>query len=212
MRSGNPGQRPQLGHAGGDERLLVLPHQPRRVAFNGKRSWRRERDRAREFSEDVQSHGVARRLVQDQGEAIELHHLMEPAGQLVEQHGQIVVQDDRFRNSEQGSIPVASGSCLPIEGRAFHGKNLGQSLRTWCETTSVGWTSESVWFQGTDSEVHLTNREVISHQVLIRNYLVGNPLLVSKSPAQSTFYHFSAGQVRPAAGSLASSSMFSGSV
>jgi benzoyl-CoA reductase/2-hydroxyglutaryl-CoA dehydratase subunit BcrC/BadD/HgdB len=39
-------------------------------------------------------------------------------------------------------------------------------LRTWCETTSVGWTSESVWLQGTDSEVHLTNREAISHQVL----------------------------------------------
>ena len=40
------------------------------------------------------------------------------------------------------------------------------TLRTWCETTSVGWTSEPVWLQGTDSEVHLTNREIISHQVL----------------------------------------------
>jgi hypothetical protein len=41
-------------------------------------------------------------------------------------------------------------------------------IRTWCETTSVGWTSESVLLQVTDSEVHLTNPEVISHQVLVR--------------------------------------------
>jgi CheY-like chemotaxis protein len=51
--------------------------------------------------------------------------------------------------------------------RAMAGKKEDTGpLRTWCETTSVGWTSESVWLKGTDSEVHLTNREVISHQVL----------------------------------------------
>ena len=52
----------------------------------------------------MQAHGVARCLVQDQGEAIELHHLMEPAGQLMEQRGQIAVRDDRFRNGQQGSV------------------------------------------------------------------------------------------------------------
>ena len=103
--------------------------------------------------QDVQAHGVARRLVQDQGEAIELHHLMEPAGQFVEQRGQIAVRDDRFRNGQQGSVQVASGSCLSVEVSACHGENPGQSL--------------------------------------IRNHQVGNPLRVSKSPAQRTFYHFS---------------------
>ena len=63
----------------------------------------------------MQAHGVGRCLVQDQGEGIELHHLMEPAGQLMEQRGQIAVRDDRFRNGQQGSVPVASGSCLSVE-------------------------------------------------------------------------------------------------
>ena len=40
----------------------------------------------------MQAHGVGRCLVQDQGEVIELHHLMKPAGQLLEQRGQIAVR------------------------------------------------------------------------------------------------------------------------
>ena len=54
---------------------------------------------------------------------------------------------------------------MTFEGHAIEGE-LNTLLRTWCETTSVGWTSESVSLQGTDSEVHPTNREVISHQIL----------------------------------------------
>ena len=77
----------------------------------------------------MQAHGVARRLVQDQGEAIELHHLMEPAGQLVEQRGQIAVQDDRFRNGQQGSVRrSAVAVACPSKAIACHGENPGQSL------------------------------------------------------------------------------------
>jgi hypothetical protein len=39
----------------------------------------------------VQAHGVGRRLVQHQGEEVEARHLMEPAGQVVKQRGQIAV-------------------------------------------------------------------------------------------------------------------------
>ena len=41
--------------------------------------------------QDVLAHGVARRLVQEQDEVVEAHHLVEPAGQLVEQRGQVAV-------------------------------------------------------------------------------------------------------------------------
>ena len=112
----------QLGHARDDERLLGLPHQPRRVVFDGKDDHRAGRDGFGGL-QDVQAHGVGRRLVQDQGEVIEAHHLMEPAGQLVEQRGQIAVRDDRFRNGQQGPVPVAGGSCLSVEVSACHGEN-----------------------------------------------------------------------------------------
>ena len=72
----------------------------------------------------MQAHGVARCLVQDQGEAIELHDLMKPAGQLLEQRGQIAVRDDRFRNGQQGSVAVASGSCLSVEAILVMAKTL----------------------------------------------------------------------------------------
>ncbi len=75
-----------------------------------------------EALQDVQAHGVARCLVQDQGEAIELHHLMEPAGQLVEQRGQIAVRDDRFRNGQQGSVPLAASLSLRITLKPCHGE------------------------------------------------------------------------------------------
>ena len=61
----------------------------------------------------MQAHGVGRCLVQDQGEAIELHHLMEPAGQLVEQRGQIAVRrrslpkrPARLGTGRQWQLPV----------------------------------------------------------------------------------------------------------
>ena len=132
--------------------MLGLPHQPRRVVFNRKNYHERVRDRFGGI-QDVQAHGVGRCLVQDQGEGIELHHLTKPAGQLLEQRGHIAVRDDRFRNGQQGSVRVGSGSCLPVEAIACHGENPGQSR--------------------------------------IRNHQVGNPLRVSTSPAQRTFYHFS---------------------
>jgi hypothetical protein len=64
--------------------------------------------------QDVQPHGVARRLVQDQAEVIEVHHVVKPPGQLVEQRGQVAVRDDRFRDGQQGSVRVVTGSRLSV--------------------------------------------------------------------------------------------------
>ena len=72
----------------------------------------------------MQAHDIARCIVQDQGEAVERHDLMEPAVQLVEQRGQIAVQDDRFRYRQQGSVQVRRVGCLCRKGRACHGEHL----------------------------------------------------------------------------------------
>ena len=71
----------------------------------------------------MQAHDVVRRLVQDQGEPIELHHLMESAGQVMEQRGQIAVRNDRLRNGQQGSVRVASGRCLSVQVSLCHAEN-----------------------------------------------------------------------------------------
>jgi hypothetical protein len=60
----------------------------------------------------VDAHGVAGCFVQVQGEIIEAHHLMEPAGQLMEQRGQIAVRDNRFRNGQQGLVLMVRGRGL----------------------------------------------------------------------------------------------------
>jgi hypothetical protein len=39
----------------------------------------------------VQAHGIARFLVQDHGEEVEGHHLLEPWGQVMEQRAQTAV-------------------------------------------------------------------------------------------------------------------------
>jgi hypothetical protein len=62
----------------------------------------------------VHAHGVARCFVQGQAEIIESHHEMEPAGQLMEQRGQIAVRDNRFRNGEQGAVPLVGGLRLCV--------------------------------------------------------------------------------------------------
>ena len=49
------------------------------------------------------------RLVQDQGEVIEAHHLVEPAGQVVEERRHVAVRDDRLRDGQQGPVLVAAG-------------------------------------------------------------------------------------------------------
>ena len=62
--------------------------------------------------QDVQAQGVALCLVQEQGEVIEAHQVMKPAGQLVEQRGQVAVRDDRLRNGEQGLVLMVRGRHL----------------------------------------------------------------------------------------------------
>ena len=62
----------------------------------------------------ISGHGVARCFVQGQAEIIEVHHLMEPAGQLMEQRGQIAVRDDRLRNGQQGPVPLVGGLRLCV--------------------------------------------------------------------------------------------------
>jgi hypothetical protein len=44
----------------------------------------------------VQPHGIARILVQYQGEEIEVRDLMQPVGQIMEQRRQIAVGNNRF--------------------------------------------------------------------------------------------------------------------
>ena len=63
-------------------------------------------------SKDVQAHRVARRVVQDAGQVIEAHHLMEPVCQLMEQCAQVPVRDDRCRDRQQGWVLLAGGKRL----------------------------------------------------------------------------------------------------
>jgi hypothetical protein len=73
--------------------------------------------------QNVQVHGVCRCLVQDQGEGIESHHLLEPAGQLVEQRGQVAVRGDCFRHGEQRSVLITNGRHLNINLSTCHSVN-----------------------------------------------------------------------------------------
>ncbi len=107
-----PRPAPLRGQVRQDQRLLRLPHQPLRRFSDGKLH-----PGARGgFGglQDVQPHGVARRLVQNEAEIVEAHHLVKPAGQLVEQRRQVAVRDDRFRDGQQGSVRVVTRSRLPI--------------------------------------------------------------------------------------------------
>ncbi len=78
--------------------------------------------------EDVQPHGLARRLVQDEAEVVEAHHLVKPGGKLVEQRGQIAVRDDRFRNGQQGPVRLAGGRGRAVYVSGCHGEDPGRSL------------------------------------------------------------------------------------
>jgi hypothetical protein len=69
--------------------------------------------------------GPARVVVQEQGQGIDAHHLMEQGGQLVEERGQITVRDGRLGNGQQGSVGIVSGSCLSVEVSAGHGETPG---------------------------------------------------------------------------------------
>ena len=87
----------------------------------------------------MQAHGVARRLVQDQGQAIELHHLMKPAGQVMEQRGQIAVRDDRFRHGQQGWCRSPVAVVWNSVGAPVMAKITGQPLiRTIRKATPLG--------------------------------------------------------------------------
>ena len=75
-----------LGHIREDPRLLGLPDPPLRVLFNRKNCHGGKRGGLGTL-QNVHAHGVAGCFVQAQGEVVEAHHLMEPAGQLMEQRG-----------------------------------------------------------------------------------------------------------------------------
>jgi hypothetical protein len=62
----------------------------------------------------MHAHGVARRLVQEQGEVIEAHQVMKLSGQLMEQRGQIALRDNRFRNGQQGSVLMVRGRSMSV--------------------------------------------------------------------------------------------------
>ena len=45
--------------------------------------------------------------MQDEGEAVEPHHLAEPAGEVVGQGRQVAVGDDRLGAGQEGAVLVA---------------------------------------------------------------------------------------------------------
>jgi hypothetical protein len=55
------------------------------------------------------AHGVGRGVVEEQSKKIEADYLMEPNGQLMEQHGQIVVRNDGLGNRQQGAVLFGAG-------------------------------------------------------------------------------------------------------
>lgn len=69
--------------------------------------------------QDVQAHGVAGGLVQDQGEEVEARHLMKPAGQLVEECLQVPVREDGLGDRQKGPVLPAGGKLRAV----------------WCEVT-----------------------------------------------------------------------------
>ena len=74
----------------------------------------------------MQAHGIVCWLVQDEGDEIEAHYLLEPAGQFVEKRPQIAVCNDRFRHVEQSPVWIVSGRCLPVRVSVCHRQHLPQ--------------------------------------------------------------------------------------
>ena len=120
-----PRPAPQLILARHDEGLLRLPHQPCRVFFHREDDYRVGWDW---FAclKDMQAHGIVCWLVQDQGDEIKAHDVLEPAGQLVEKRPQIAVCDDRFRHGEQSPVWIVSGRCLSVRVSVCHRQDLPQ--------------------------------------------------------------------------------------
>ena len=102
-----------LGHVREDPRLLGLPDPPCRLLFKRK-NWRGRKRCGLGALQKMNAQGVARCFVQGQAEIIEVHHLMEPACQLMEQRGQIAVRDDRLRNGQQAAVPLVGGLRLCV--------------------------------------------------------------------------------------------------
>jgi hypothetical protein len=61
--------------------------------------------------------------MEDQGEVIEAHHVMKPAGQVMEERAQIPVRDNRFRNRQQRSVLLVGGKRLCVYWSACHYEN-----------------------------------------------------------------------------------------
>src|SRR5579883_1003822 len=72
----------------------------------------------------MQAHGVAPCLMEYQGEALEAHHVIELASQLMKQRSQIAVREDRLRDSQQSLISFAGARGLPVGVSDGHGETL----------------------------------------------------------------------------------------
>ena len=53
---------------------------------------------------------------------------MEPAGQLMEQRGQVAVRDDRFRDGQQCPVRLAGARRLSVRVSGCYGGDPGRSL------------------------------------------------------------------------------------
>ncbi len=74
--------------------------------------------------EDVQSHDVARGIVQDQIQVLEVHDAVQPLRQFVEQLAEIAVLGNRFGHFQQGL-----DAALPKKRRGVRGWERRSSFR-----------------------------------------------------------------------------------
>jgi len=106
-----------------DKRLLRLPDPAGRIVFNG-------RFRASGLFtgnaafQDVEAHNVARRIVKDEAEEVELNDEVQARGKVVEKRGKIALLGDGLADFEQG-FKLAPGVFERGGERHFRRRNNG---------------------------------------------------------------------------------------
>ena len=113
-----------------EDRLLRLPHQSGRAFID--RPLMTAHKIGRDIRLDtVQSHGIPRRIVQRQGNEIDMHHSGKALGKILAKRVEIAVDGDRLRNLQQRLVPLGksfTGRC----GMRFHGR---ASMDYWSVTS-----------------------------------------------------------------------------
>jgi hypothetical protein len=88
-----------------EDRLLRLPHQSGGTLFD--RAFMATHEIGRDIRLDtMQSHGIPRRIVQRQGNEIDMHHSGKALGKILAKRVEIAVDGDRLRNLQQSLVPL----------------------------------------------------------------------------------------------------------